>query len=83
MCIRDRDIHDGLARIDLSKEVLKLQDAAAESNMVTAIAQTLTELQNGRFQLDIRGDLFTAHLYLPLAQDLQPNQTAEEPHPSL
>lgn len=42
----DLDIHDGLARIDLSKEVLKLQDAAAESNMVTAIVQTLTEFES-------------------------------------
>ena len=48
-----------------------------------SIAQTLMELQNGRFQLDIQGDLFTAHLYLPLAQELQPDQAAEEPHPSL
>ena len=39
----DLDIHDGLARIDLSKEVLEMSDAAAESNMVTAIVQTLTE----------------------------------------
>lgn len=42
----DLDIHDGLARIDLSKEVLKLADAAAESNMVTAIIQTLTEFDS-------------------------------------
>lgn len=39
----DLDIHDGLARIDLSKEVLNMSDAAAESNMITAIVQTLTE----------------------------------------
>lgn len=39
----DLDIAGGLARIDLSKEVLSLADAAAEMNMVTAIVQTLTE----------------------------------------
>ena len=42
----DLDICDGLARIDLSKEVLGLADAAAESNMVTAIVQTLTEFDS-------------------------------------
>lgn len=39
----DLDIADGLARIDLSKEALNTADAAAESNMITAIVQTLTE----------------------------------------
>lgn len=39
----DLDISKGLARIDLSKEVLNLADAAAESNMITAVVQTLTE----------------------------------------
>ena len=42
----DLDIHDGLARIDLSKEVLDMPDAAAESNMVNAIVQTLTEFES-------------------------------------
>ena len=42
----DLDIHEGLARIDLSKEALELPDAAAESNMVTAIVQTLTEFDS-------------------------------------
>ena len=42
----DLDISGGLARIDLSKEVLNLADAAAESNMVTAIVQTLTEFDS-------------------------------------
>lgn len=42
----DLDIAEGLARIDLSKEVLGLQDAAAESNMITAIVQTLTEFDS-------------------------------------
>ena len=42
----DLDISNGLARIDLSREVLSLQDAAAESNMVTAIVQTLTEFDS-------------------------------------
>jgi len=37
------DIANGLARIDLSKEVLDLADAAAEQNMVNAIVGTLTE----------------------------------------
>jgi len=39
----DLDIADGLARIDLSKEALNSADAAAESNMIAAIVQTLTE----------------------------------------
>ena len=39
----DLDITNGLARIDLGKEVLSLADAAAETNMVTAVVQTLTE----------------------------------------
>ena len=39
----DLDIANGLARIDLSKEVLDMVDAAAESNMVSAIVQALTE----------------------------------------
>lgn len=34
---------DGVARIDLSQEVLNLPDAAAESVMVNAVVQTLTE----------------------------------------
>ena len=42
----DLDIHDGLARIDLSKEVLSLPDAAAETNMVNAVVQTLTEFDS-------------------------------------
>lgn len=37
------DIANGLARIDLSEEVLKLADAAAEQNMITAIVGALTE----------------------------------------
>ncbi len=39
----DLDIADGLARIDLGKEALEMPDAAAESNMITAIVQALTE----------------------------------------
>ena len=42
----DLDIANGLARIDLSREVLSIQDAAAESNMVSAIVQTLTEFDS-------------------------------------
>ncbi len=42
----DLDISNGLARIDLSKEVLGMADAAAESNMVNAIVQTLTEFES-------------------------------------
>ncbi len=39
----DLDISNGTARIDLGKEAANLADAAAESNMVTAVVQTLTE----------------------------------------
>ena len=39
----DLDIAGGLARIDLGEEALSLPDAAAESNMITAIVQALTE----------------------------------------
>ena len=39
----DLDISDGNARIDLGKEAANLTDAAAESNMITAVVQTLTE----------------------------------------
>lgn len=42
----DLDIANGLARIDLSDEVLHMADAAAESNMVSAIVQTLTEFDS-------------------------------------
>lgn len=42
----DLDISDGLARIDLSREVLDMADAAAESNMVNAVVQTLTEFDS-------------------------------------
>jgi len=42
----DLDISHGLARIDLSKEVLDMADAAAESNMIDAIVQTLTEFDS-------------------------------------
>ena len=42
----DLDISGGLARIDLGKEVLKMADAAAESNMITAIVQALTEFES-------------------------------------
>ena len=42
----DLDISNGLARIDLSKEVLDMADAAAESNMISAIVQTLTEFDS-------------------------------------
>ena len=37
------DIAGGLARIDLSREVLEVPDAAAEQNMVSAIVGALTE----------------------------------------
>lgn len=40
----DLDVtRDGTARIDLSEQVLKLSSAEAESNMVAAVVQTLTE----------------------------------------
>ena len=41
----DLDISGGLARIDLGKEALSLPDAAAETNMVNAVVQTLTEFE--------------------------------------
>lgn len=42
----DLDISGGLARIDLSREVLDMPDAASESNMVNAVVQTLTEFDS-------------------------------------
>ena len=42
----DLDISNGLARIDLGEEVLKLPDAAAETNMVNAVVQALTEFES-------------------------------------
>jgi len=51
----DLDISGGLARIDLGAEVLSLPDAAAETNMVNAIVQTLTEfdtVQEVEFLID-------------------------------
>ena len=42
----DLDIAGGLARIDLSREVLDMADAAAESNMVNAVVQALTEFDS-------------------------------------
>ena len=39
----DLDIAGGLARIDLGEEALEMPDAAAESNMIAAIVQALTE----------------------------------------
>lgn len=42
----DLDIAGGIACIDLSKEVLDMADAAAETNMVNAIVQTLTEFDS-------------------------------------
>lgn len=51
----DLDIANGLARIDLSREVLELADAAAETNMISAIVSTLTEfdtVQEVEFLID-------------------------------
>lgn len=42
----DLDISHGLARIDLSREVLDMADAAAEANMINAVVQTLTEFES-------------------------------------
>ena len=42
----DLDISGGLARIDLGTEVLNMADAAAESNMVNAVVQALTEFDS-------------------------------------
>ena len=41
----DLDISNGLARIDLGREVLDMADAAAESNMIDAVVQALTEFE--------------------------------------
>lgn len=51
----DLDISGGLARIDLSREVLDLPDAASESSMINAIVNTLTEfdtVQEVEFLID-------------------------------
>lgn len=51
----DLDISGGTARVDLSDTVTSLPDAAAESNMVSAIVQTLTEfdtVDKVRFLID-------------------------------
>ena len=42
----DLDISNGLARIDLGPEVLNMADAAAETNMIDAIVQALTEFDS-------------------------------------
>ncbi len=42
----DLDISGGRARVDLSKEVLNMADAAAEANMVDAVVQALTEFDS-------------------------------------
>lgn len=44
----DLDISGGVARVDLSDTVSSLPDAEAESNMVSAIVQTLTEFDTVR-----------------------------------
>lgn len=44
----DLDISGGVARVDLSDAVSSLPDAEAESNMVNAIVQTLTEFDTVR-----------------------------------
>lgn len=44
----DLDISGGVARVDLSDTVSALPDAEAESNMVSAIVQTLTEFDTVR-----------------------------------
>ncbi len=51
----DLDISGGVARVDLSDTVASLPDAEAESNMVSAIVQTLTEfdtVKKVRFLID-------------------------------
>ena len=42
-----------------------------------SIAQTLMELQGGTFRVDIQGDLFTAHLTLPLAQEAREEKSVD------
>ena len=39
----DLDISNGLARVDLGKQVLDMPDAAAETGMISAVVQALTE----------------------------------------
>ncbi len=62
----DLDISDGLARIDLGKEVLNMADAAAESNMIAAIVQALTEFNLETSVSTINsGELKPVTLYFP------------------
>ena len=54
----DLDISNGLARIDLGAEVLNMADAAAETNMVEAVVQALTEFDTvDRVEFLIDGQL--------------------------
>lgn len=51
----DLDISGGVARVDLSKNVVSLPSAEAESNMIGAVVQTLTEfdtVKTVRFLID-------------------------------
>ena len=48
------------------------------SGLGLTIASSLVELQNGTFALDIDGDLFKAHLTLPVAEDTQPEEGCAE-----
>jgi len=51
----DLDIAGGIARVDLGRNALSLPNAEAESNMVSAVVQTLTEfdtVQTVRFLID-------------------------------
>jgi len=79
----DLDISGGVARIDLGKEVLGMADAAAETNMVNAVVQTLTEfdsVEKVRFLIDgqerdklthgtnVSGDFTRGSINLELAQ---------------
>lgn len=79
----DLDISGGVARIDLSKEALGMADAAAETNMVNAVVQTLTEfdtVDKVRFLIDgqereklthgtdVSGDFTRGNINLELAR---------------
>lgn len=51
------DIVDGVAKIDLGTQVMKMKDAQAEVNMVTAVVQALTEFPTVKsVQFTINGE---------------------------
>lgn len=88
----DLDISGGVARIDMSKEVLSMADAAAETNMVNAVVQTLTEFESVdtvRFLIDgqerdklthgtkVSGDFTRGSINLELADNAADSDSAK------